>query len=68
VVTKRIDTRLDWSSDDEACGAAFTGGPVALAYSRFDAHQREQVRREYLDSLAPWRITPNEREDHQVAA
>jgi SAM-dependent methyltransferase len=56
VVTQRIETRLEWASDDEACGAAFVGGPVALAYWRFDERTRNRVQREYLDSIAQWRI------------
>ena len=55
VVTRRLETRLLWASGDEACGAAFVGGPVALAYSRFDEPTRAAVRAEYLESLAPWR-------------
>jgi ubiquinone/menaquinone biosynthesis C-methylase UbiE len=55
VVTRRIETRLEWASDDDACGAAFVGGPVALAYSRFDDRTREQVQRQYLESIARWR-------------
>lgn len=53
----RLTTTLHYASAEEACGAAFAGGPVALAYSRFDATTRDQVHREYLDSLAPWRTT-----------
>jgi SAM-dependent methyltransferase len=56
VVTQRIETRLEWASDDEACGAAFMGGPVALAYWRFDERTRYRVQREYLDSIEQWRI------------
>jgi SAM-dependent methyltransferase len=56
VVTERIETRLEWASDDEACGAAFVGGPVALAYGRFDERTKYRVQREYLDSIAQWRI------------
>jgi ubiquinone/menaquinone biosynthesis C-methylase UbiE len=55
VVTERIHTRLDWASPDEACGAAFIGGPVALAYSRFDDGTRQAVHNEYLKSIEPWR-------------
>jgi ubiquinone/menaquinone biosynthesis C-methylase UbiE len=55
VVTQRIETRLEWASDDDACGAAFVGGPVALAYSRFDDRTRKRVHRDYLDSIAQWR-------------
>lgn len=55
VETQRIQTRLHWDSPDEACGAAFTGGPVALAYSRFDASTRQAVIAAYLESIEPWR-------------
>ena len=55
VITERIETRLEWATDDDACGAAFVGGPVALAYSRFDERTRHRVHREYLDSIAQWR-------------
>ncbi len=55
VVSERIETRLEWATDDEACGAAFEGGPVALAYGRFDERTRYRVQREYLDSILQWR-------------
>lgn len=55
VETTRIETRLEWASADEACGAAFVGGPVALAYSRFDEPTRLAVHAAYLASIAPWR-------------
>jgi SAM-dependent methyltransferase len=57
VMTERIETRLEWASDDDACGAAFVGGPVALAYSRFDARTRLHVRRDYLASISRWRVS-----------
>lgn len=45
-----------WHADaDAACAAAFAGGPVALAWSRFDAATRHRVRQRYLDDIAPWR-------------
>ena len=34
---ERLTLTLDYGSDDEALSAAFCGGPVALAYHRFDA-------------------------------
>jgi ubiquinone/menaquinone biosynthesis C-methylase UbiE len=52
---ERISTTIEYASDDEALGAAFAGGPVALAYSRFDEATRDGAHREYLDSLAPYR-------------
>jgi ubiquinone/menaquinone biosynthesis C-methylase UbiE len=55
VVTERIETRLHWTSPEDAYGAAFVGGPVALAYSRFDDSTRLAVHAEYLKSIEPWR-------------
>lgn len=52
---ERIAATIDYASDDEALGAAFIGGPVALAYSRFDDETRDSAHREYLDSIAPYR-------------
>jgi len=51
----RISTVLEYTSADEACGAAFVGGPVALAHSRFDDRTREEAHAEYLASIEPWR-------------
>jgi SAM-dependent methyltransferase len=55
IVTQRLNTRLEWTSPDEACDAAFAGGPVALAYSRFDESTRLMVQGVYLESIARWR-------------
>ena len=55
VAEQRIATTLVYADADEACGAAFIGGPVALAWSRFDAVVRERVRARYLEAIAPWR-------------
>jgi len=55
VAEQRIATTLVYAGADEACGAAFIGGPVALAWSRFDAAVRERVRARYLEAIAPWR-------------
>ena len=52
---ERFSTMLPFSSDDNALTAAFTGGPVALAYSRFDERTREAVHAEYLASIAPYK-------------
>ena len=56
MVSDRLSTLLAYASPEEACGAAFAGGPVALAYSRFDVSTRAEVHAEYLASLAPYRI------------
>jgi hypothetical protein len=55
LVSERIDAPLLYDSADEACDAAFVGGPVALAYSRFDDRVRHEVRAEYLASIEPHR-------------
>lgn len=55
VRTSRIESTV-WHADAEAaCHAAFEAGPVALAYSRFDAATRSAARAEYLESIEPWR-------------
>src|SRR5438093_13479856 len=35
VHVERLRTSMRYDSDEEACGAGFAGGPVAVAYSRF---------------------------------
>lgn len=52
---RRISTTLRYGSPEEALAAAFDGGPVAMAYSRFDETTRSETHREYLDSIAPYR-------------
>ena len=52
---RRITTMLTYASADEACDAAFVGGPVALAWSRFNDVTRARVRARYLDAIDPWR-------------
>ena len=54
VHTERIATTIDYPDAATACDAAFEGGPVALAYGRFDAPTREAVRAEYLNTLRRW--------------
>jgi ubiquinone/menaquinone biosynthesis C-methylase UbiE len=55
VTEERLFPVLEYATAEDALGAAFAGGPVALAYSRFDDATREEVHAEYLDSIAPWR-------------
>lgn len=52
---ERLATTLHYATADDALAAVFRGGPVALAYSRFDAATREAVHAEYLDSIARYR-------------
>jgi ubiquinone/menaquinone biosynthesis C-methylase UbiE len=53
---QRLDVELEYASQDDALGAAFRGGPVALAYARFDEATRDAVHAEYLSSIAAFRI------------
>lgn len=54
-LSQRNDDSL-WHADaDTACEAAFAGGPVALAWSRFDEVTRARVRASYINAIAPWR-------------
>lgn len=55
VTSERISGTLRYASADEAVGAAFAGGPVALAYSRFDDKVREEAHAEYLASIEAYR-------------
>jgi ubiquinone/menaquinone biosynthesis C-methylase UbiE len=55
VVSERLSTILRYESSQEALGAAFAGGPVALAYSRFDPTTREEAHAEYLESISRFR-------------
>ncbi len=52
---ERISTKLVYDSAEEASMAVFAGGPVALAYERFDEQTRAETHEEYLDSIAPYR-------------
>ena len=56
IVERRLETRLEYASGDEACDAAFIGGPVALAYSHFSPDTRSDARKEYLESLKAYLI------------
>ncbi len=52
---KRMARTLDYADGEEACDAAFIGGPVALAWSRLAPDARARVRRRYLSSISGWR-------------
>jgi ubiquinone/menaquinone biosynthesis C-methylase UbiE len=55
VESERLATMLHYETPEDACGAAFAGGPVALAYARFDAHTRQAAYAEYVAAIAPYR-------------
>jgi ubiquinone/menaquinone biosynthesis C-methylase UbiE len=56
IVERRLETRLEYASGDEACNAAFIGGPVALAYSHFSPDTKAAARKEYLESLKDYLV------------
>jgi ubiquinone/menaquinone biosynthesis C-methylase UbiE len=51
----RVAATLSYADADEACNAAFVGGPVSLAWARFDMHARARVRARYLQAIEAWR-------------
>lgn len=51
-----LSSTLVYESAADAADAAFVGGPVALAYSRFDESTRAAARDEYLQSIAAYRV------------
>lgn len=53
---RRIVAALVYADGHDACNAALAGGPVALAWSRFDDEVRARVRARYLESIESWRI------------
>jgi ubiquinone/menaquinone biosynthesis C-methylase UbiE len=55
VTTERITTTLEYESGEEAYVAAFAGGPVAMAYSRFDDATRASAHADYLESIAAFK-------------
>ena len=61
VEERRIATTLRYADGNEACNAAFVGGPVALAWSRFGAEVRTRVRARYLEAIDAWRQGPGYR-------
>jgi SAM-dependent methyltransferase len=52
---RHISTILSYDNEKEALGAAFDGGPVALAYYKFSEAIKQEVHIAYLSSLAPYR-------------
>jgi SAM-dependent methyltransferase len=55
IMHSRVSASLVYSNDEQACDAAFVGGPVALAWSRLDDAARTRARTRYLDSITKWR-------------
>jgi ubiquinone/menaquinone biosynthesis C-methylase UbiE len=55
VRSERVDAPLRYETPEQACGAAFLGGPVALAYGRFTDDVKAEVHAEYLASIEQYR-------------
>lgn len=53
--TERIRAVLHYPSAEEACAAAFEGGPVALAYFKFSTDVQKEACEEYLASIEQYR-------------
>jgi ubiquinone/menaquinone biosynthesis C-methylase UbiE len=51
---KRIATTLKFANAEETCHAFFAGGPVALAWSRFNDEARTRVQKRYVESIQVW--------------
>ena len=52
---ERFSQTLEYDTGEEAFEAIFIGGPVALAYHRFDEATRNAAMKEYLESIEPFR-------------
>jgi ubiquinone/menaquinone biosynthesis C-methylase UbiE len=57
----RMFSSLVYSNAEHACDAAFIGGPVALAWSRFEDDVRARVRSRYVESISKWQYGPGYR-------
>jgi ubiquinone/menaquinone biosynthesis C-methylase UbiE len=53
--TERRKAELHFRDEETVVMAAFAGGPVALAYRKFDEETRLEAHKEYLASIAPYR-------------
>lgn len=56
IAEERLETKMPYASAEDALLAAFVGGPVALAYNRFDSPTKEEAHAEYLASIAQHRV------------
>ena len=52
---KKIQSSLDYDTDEAACAAAFEGGPVALAYFKFPENVQKEACKEYLTSIEKYK-------------
>ena len=56
IISRCISTSLEYQSGEEACGAAFAGGPVALAYHKFSDQVKKEAEAAYLESIQSYKI------------
>ncbi len=52
---ERFHVKLHFKDPEHVVMAAFSGGPVALAYDKFDEQTRQEAHQEYLDSIDDFR-------------
>lgn len=52
---ERMKVSLSYPDEKTALMAAFDGGALALAYQKFEEQTKEDIHREYLHSIAPFR-------------
>jgi hypothetical protein len=55
VKVERMAATIRYENANDACGAAFVGGPVALAYSHFDEKTKREAQAEYLESIGAFK-------------
>ena len=55
IQTEKINSSLQYNSPEEACTAAFEGGPVALAYFKFSDNVKMEAKNEYLASIEKYK-------------
>jgi ubiquinone/menaquinone biosynthesis C-methylase UbiE len=55
VRTEKMNTLLQYETADDACGAAFIGGPVAMAWSRFNDTVKKEAMADYLASIEKYK-------------
>jgi ubiquinone/menaquinone biosynthesis C-methylase UbiE len=53
--SRRLRSTLAYANATQACDAAFLGGPVALAWSRFNEETKLRVCQRYASAIEPWR-------------
>jgi ubiquinone/menaquinone biosynthesis C-methylase UbiE len=55
IEVERFSVSLQYSDPDVAIMAAFSGGPVALAYQKFDEQTKQEAHQEYLESIESYK-------------